>query len=67
MEEKYIYNTKTRKLHIRGGCQHTKGLCADYMMFDTEDDALAYDGRAVSVCKLCQKKRDQQIRTRKEG
>ena len=64
MGEEYLYNRKTDTLHIRGYCQHTKGLCADYIMFTTEDEALAYDGRAVGMCKLCQKRREQILRER---
>jgi len=55
---KYIYNPNTNKLHIKGLCCHTKGKCMDYIEFDTEDEALAYDGRAVSMCKICQRKRE---------
>lgn len=61
MKEKFLYNTKTGKLHVKGYCQHTTGLCADYIAFDTENEALAYDGRAVGWCKLCQKKREQKM------
>ena len=65
MGEEYLYNHKTGTLHISGYCQHTKGLCQDYISFDTEDAALAYDGRAVGLCKLCQKKREQIMKEKK--
>ena len=55
---KYLYNKKTRTLHIKGFCHHTKGLNSDYLPFDTESEALAYDGRAVSLCKLCERERE---------
>ncbi len=61
MKEKFLYNPKTNKLHIKGYCQHTKGLCADYIAFDTENEAIAYDGRAVGMCKLCQNKREKKM------
>ena len=53
MGEEYVYNPKTDTLHIRGYCWHTRGFCADYIVFATEDEALAYDDRAVGMCKLC--------------
>lgn len=65
MVEIYLYNTKRNKLHIKGYCQHTKGQCADYISFNTENEAVAYDGRAVSMCKLCQKKREQIMKEKK--
>ncbi len=58
MEEKYLYNAKRNTLHIKGYCCHTNGLYSDYMPFANENEALAYDGRAVSMCKICQKKRE---------
>ncbi len=58
MEKQFLYNPKTRKLHIKGCCQHTKGNCPDYLVFNSEDEALAYDGRAVGMCKLCQARRE---------
>ena len=66
MGEKYLYNPKKHTLHIKGYCFHAKGQCTDYIAFDTENESLAYDGRAVSLCKLCQKKRDQIIKEKKE-
>ena len=65
MGEKFLYNAKRNKLHIKGYCQHTSGLCADYISFDTENEAMAFDGRAVSMCKLCQKKREQIMKEKK--
>lgn len=57
MKEVFLYNEKTHTLHIKGYCQHTKGK-TDYIQFNSENEALAYDGRAVGVCKICQKKRE---------
>lgn len=59
MKEKFLYNPKTHTLHIKGLCQHSKGKCPEYIPFDSEDAALAYDGRAVGMCKICQRKREQ--------
>ena len=58
---KFIYNTNTCKLHVQGYCSHAvqaKG-CNNIVVFNSEDDALKYDGRAVSMCKICQRKREQ--------
>lgn len=54
----YLYNTKTGKLHIKGYCHHTKSLRTDYLLFKSESEALAYDGRAVGLCKICEKERE---------
>lgn len=61
MGEKFLYNRKTNKLHIIGYCQHSKGV-VDGEVFNSEKDALGYDGRAVSMCKICQKKREEKSR-----
>jgi len=59
MKETFLYNAKTRTLHIKGYCPHTKGINTGFIQFQTEDEALAYDGRAVGMCKICQRKRGQ--------
>ena len=64
MENVYLYNRGTGKLHIKGYCQDAKSEVG-YMLFKTEDDALAYDGRAVSLCKRCMKKRELIINQKK--
>lgn len=58
MQKTFVYNTKTHRLHIVGYCPHAKGGGDRTIYFSTEDEALAYDGRAVGLCKLCQKKRE---------
>lgn len=60
MEKRYFYNTKTHKLHIYGCCHHSKILPFDVKFFGTYDEALAYDGRTVGLCKLCQKAENSQ-------
>ena len=68
MEKPYIYNLKTHTLHIEGFCHHTfEGMnySSDYKCFTSEDAAIAYDGRAVSMCKLCQRRRDNVIKSKK--
>jgi hypothetical protein len=32
-----------------------------YKCFSDEDEVLAFDGRAVSMCKLCQAERDKRM------
>ncbi len=62
MKEKFLYNPRTHTLHIKGYCTHTKGHVEDcYIPFDTENEAIAYDGRAVGMCKICQKKREEKM------
>lgn len=56
MKKKYFYNARTHRLHICGYCKESKLLPYNTKFFDTYDEALAYDGRAVSLCKNCQKK-----------
>ena len=54
---KYLYNKDTGKLHIKGYCQYTKYGLSNFEEFDTENEALAFDGRAVGLCKICERKR----------
>lgn len=70
MKKLYVYNLKRHTLHIEGLCPHTfKGMKygENYKCFETEDDAIAFDGRAVSMCKRCAKKRDDIINGGKDG
>lgn len=60
----YIYNIRTNKLHIEGYCVHSKNS-NETKKFNSEDEALAFDGRAVSMCKICQRKKDNEMRERK--
>jgi hypothetical protein len=62
MKDMFLYNPKRCTLHINGYCMHTKNGYPDYYIpFNTENEAIAYDGRAVGICKLCQKKREQKM------
>ena len=68
MERPYIYNIKTHTLHIEGFCHCTskdRSYGSGYKCFSTEDDAVAFDRRTVSMCKLCMKKRDKIIKLQK--
>ena len=55
---KFFYNERTHRLHISGYCKESKPLPYHVRFFDTEDEAMAFDGRAVGLCKNCQKKRE---------
>lgn len=61
MKKPYIYNMGTHTLHIEGFCPHTfEGMNygESYKQFVSEDEAIAFDGRSVSMCKLCLRKRE---------
>ncbi len=60
----YIYNLKKHTLHIEGFCPQTfvgMHLGDDYKCFSTEDEALAFDGRAVGMCKNCLREREKLV------
>ena len=61
VREKYLYNPGTHTLHIVGYCCHTNGIKPEYKPFNTENEALAYDGRGVRMCKICQKEREKRL------
>ena len=61
MREKYLYNPGTHTLHIVGYCCHTNGIKPEYKPFNTENEALAYDGRGVRMCKTRQKEREKRM------
>ena len=64
----YVYNLKTHTLHIEGFCHHTfEGMHygEDYKCFPSEEAAVAYDQRSVSMCKLCMRKRENIIKKQK--
>ncbi len=54
----YLYNEKTGTLHIKGFCCHTKGNCQEFKNFNSYNDALAYDGDSIRMCKTCEKKKE---------
>ena len=58
---KYIYNTKTKTLHIKEMCHYVSAINKDfynYEVYSTEDAVFQKYGRAVSMCKVCMKNRD---------
>lgn len=64
MQEQYFYNPRTHRLHIKGYCRESNQLPYDVRFFASENEALAFDGRSVGMCKNCLKKRE---RIQKEG
>ena len=69
VKDSFLYNSRTHTLHMKGYCRHARGVTG-YLPFSTEDEALAYDGRAVGMCKLCLAERDRRLmenREKKEG
>lgn len=62
IEKTYFVNTSTNKMHIRGFCYHSKLPPDNLAFFDTEDEALAFGGRAIGMCKLCMKERERRMR-----
>lgn len=65
-EKQFFLNMKKGKLHITGYCKESKIKPYDIQYFDSEDEALAVMGRAMSVCKVCSKKRDKLLQVAKE-
>lgn len=65
-EKQFFLNMKTGKLHITGYCRESNIKPYDIQYFDSEDEALAVMGRAMSVCKVCSKKRDKLLQAAKE-
>ena len=59
MGKNVLYNPQTHTIHFQGCCCHSKGSNPSWLRFETEDEALAYDGRGARVCKPCQKKREE--------
>ena len=58
MKEVFLYNERTHTIHIEGYCPYASRNLG-YLVFKSEDDALARDGRAARMCKRCQKRREE--------
>ena len=58
MDQKYFYNTKTRTLHIENFCHITRAKPFNIEYFSTEQEALAFAGRTLRMCAICQRKRE---------
>ena len=59
MQEIYVLNTQTKKLHILGYCYHASDKL--YPKFQSKDDAYKKYGEIIE-CKLCENKRDKLIK-----
>lgn len=55
MSKKYVLNTGTGVLHIKGFCCHSKSILSNHKSFNTEEEAYNYAGRRIRPCCLCQK------------
>ena len=62
IEKMYFVNKSTNKMHIRGFCRHSKLPPDKLEFFDTENEALAFGGRAIGMCKLCMKERERRMK-----
>lgn len=62
IKKTYFLNTKTGTLHIKNYCKYTNSPPYEIAFFDTEDEALSYGGRAIKMCKDCQKKKEEQLK-----
>ena len=51
-EKQFFLNMKTGKLHITGYCRESNIKPYDIQYFNSENEALAVMGRAMSVCKV---------------
>ncbi len=58
---RYFYNENTHRLHIVGFCFVSNCLPYNVKYFSSENEALAYDGKSVGMCKICQKKLEKEI------
>lgn len=60
MNKIYIYNKKTRTLHIKGYCCYAISSANDpsYKEFETEDDVKNFTNGDYRMCRSCLKKRD---------
>ena len=58
----YFINTKTGKIHIKGCCPHSKTLPYNVEFFNSVDEALAFGGSSVCMCKICQKQKEKIIK-----
>ena len=50
--KEYLLNTKTGILHLNGCCHYVKNLDG-ILQFDTEEEANAFDKKAIRMCKTC--------------
>ena len=56
----FVINSKTKTMHIYGGCQQTKVRSVPIRLFDTPQELEAYAGRKLKLCENCRKKLKEQ-------
>ena len=54
-----MYNKGSHTLHINDFCKDAKGR--DLLIFDSENSAVKYAGRALRMCEKCMAKREEII------
>ena len=52
-----MYNKGSHTLHINDFCKDAKGR--DLLIFDSENSAVKYVGRALKMCEKCMEKREE--------
>jgi len=66
MGKKYALNTGSSTLHIIGLCSHTKYPNPQWVYFETEEEAYHFAGKYIKPCKLCERKKEQQVSKQKD-
>lgn len=51
----FILNSKTPTMHVFGLCRQTKPRPVPIRLFDSPEELIAYAGRPLRLCALCQK------------
>ena len=47
----YLYNKGSHTLHIKNLCKDARG--SGLIPYDSENDALRFEGRSLGMCKVC--------------
>lgn len=56
--KEYIFNPRSKALHYRGYCPYVKGESEFFRYYDTEDEAVKAEGKALHTCKTCMDNRE---------
>jgi len=59
---RYYLNKSTGRLHIEGYCPQSKPRPSpDVVFYESEQEATNAAGKFLMMCKICDKKREQQV------
>lgn len=58
----YLLNPKTHTLHISGYCTYGKAPSSEWLRFNSRDEAIAIDGQAVGMCKMCTRTQERKLK-----